>query len=349
MTKLFRDEVTSIKGYHLDEQKGIKLNQNEAPWDIPVPLKAAVVEELLKTPWNRYPLGDVTRLKKKGAKYLKVWPDNLVFANGSNVLIQAIIIAAGIGKKILVFDPTFSVYELQAGILGARVVRVPLEEDFSIPLDKALKTIKSEHPAVIFIANPNAPTGNLFNPDAVKKIIEAAPGLVVIDEAYHPFSGSTVIEGIKQNEHLIVLRTFSKAFAGAGLRLGTLIADPEVAREVQKCLLPFCMNRFTFAAASVIFDHPEYVDDTCQKIVAERKRIYEEMKKITKITVHPSDSNYILFESAKPEELFRRLLDEGVVLRQIVDGRRFQCGLRVTIGAPLENNAFLIALKKWAR
>lgn len=349
MTKLFRDEVTSIKGYHLDEQKGIKLNQNESPWDIPVHLKAAVVEELLKTPWNRYPLGDHTRLKKKGAKHLKVWPDNLVFANGSNVLIQAIMIAAGIGRKVLVFDPTFSLYELQAEILGARVIRVPLEEDFSIPIDKTLKTIKTEQPSVIFIANPNAPTGNLFNPEALKKIIETSPGLVVVDEAYYPFSGVTVIDGIKQSEHLVILRTFSKAFSAAGLRFGTLVADPEVAREVQKCLLPFCMNRFTFAAASVIFDQADYVDEFCKKIVAERKRVYEEMKKISRITVYPSDSNYILFESPRPEDLFRRLIDSEVVIRQITDRRRFQFGLRVTIGSPDENDTFLAALKKWAR
>ena len=158
-----------------------------------------------------------------------------------------------------------------------------------------------------------------------------------------------VIDGIKQNEHLVVLRTFSKAFSAAGLRLGLLVADPEIAREVQKCLLPFCMNRFTFAAASVIFEHADYVDDLCKKIVAERKRVCEEMKKISKITVHPSDSNYILFESPKPEELFRRLLDSEVVIRQITDGRRFQFGLRVTIGNPQENDAFLAALKKWAR
>ena len=151
----FRQEVIDLPAYHLDSHKGVKLNQNESPWDIPVELKAMVVEKILQVPWNRYPLGDLLVLKKKMAKYLGVWPDNLVFANGSNVLIQTLTFATCIDRTVLVVDPTFGVYEIEAKLFGNKVVRVPLREDFSLPKDQLIRTIKKERPGIIFIAKEN--------------------------------------------------------------------------------------------------------------------------------------------------------------------------------------------------
>jgi len=181
----FRQEVIDLPAYHLDSHEGIKLNQNESPWDVPVEIKAKVVENLVKVAWNRYPLDDLLLLKKKMARHLGVWPDNLVFANGSNVLIQALTFSTSIQKQVLILDPTFGIYEIEAKLFGNKIIRVPLEEDFAISKDKLLRTIKKEKPGIIFIPNPNAPTGNLF--DLPNKLYRVAPWGIRIEPHYRRF------------------------------------------------------------------------------------------------------------------------------------------------------------------
>ncbi|MBI2339897.1 MAG: aminotransferase class I/II-fold pyridoxal phosphate-dependent enzyme, partial [Deltaproteobacteria bacterium] len=309
MTNFFRQEVLDLPAYHLEAHEGIKLNQNESPWDIPVELKAQVVENLLRLPWNRYPLDDQLLLKKKMAKLLEVWPDNLVFANGSNVLIQALTFATSVQQEVMILDPTFGVFEIEARLFANQVTRIPLNDDFSIPKDKILKAIK-RRPSLIFIPNPNAPTGNLFDPDVLRKIIETADCLVVIDEAYYPFSGFTVLDWVKEYDNLVVLRTFSKAFALGGLRLGWMIADPEAARQVQKCLLPFCISRLVMSAMLAVIEQPGYVKRYVKQISDERDRVYKALAKMSELTVYPSRANFILFEVDEPSQIFKKLLEE---------------------------------------
>lgn len=344
--KFFRQEVLDLPAYHLEAYEGVKLNQNESPWDVPVEIKAHVVEELLKIPWNRYPLEDPVTLKKMMAKYLGVWPDNLVFANGSNVLIQALTFATSVSKEVMIVDPTFGVYEIEARLFGNRILRVPLTDDFGIPADLFLKTLKKERPGIIFIPNPNAPTGNLFDLEVLKKIIESADGLVVIDEAYYPFSGVTLMEFQKEYDNLVILRTFSKAFALGGIRLGWMIAEPEVCRQVQKCLLPFCLGKLAYAVVLAVLEAPEYVEKYSFQILKERERLFSELKKMKELKAHPSHTNFILFEVEKSDVIFRKLLHEKVIVRQVNDGRRLKNALRVTVGTRDENDYFLKALKK---
>lgn len=341
---IFRQEVLDLSAYHLEAREGIKLNQNESPWDLPVELKTTVVEDLLKIDWNRYPLEDPVTLKKKMAKHLNVWPDNLVFANGSNVLIQALTFATSINRGIMIVDPTFGVYEIEGKLFGNKVTRVPLNDDFSLPVDKFIKTMKRVRPGIIFIPNPNAPTGNLFPSEDLIKIIISAECLVVIDEAYFPFSGVTLIDQIKEHDNLVILRTFSKAFALGGLRLGWMIADTEVCQQIQKCLLPFCLSRFTYTTAMVALDAPEYINHYVKILCSERDRVFRAMSQIPSIKVYPTQANFILFETSEAEKLFNQLLDQGVIVRQVSDGRRLSHALRVTIGSPEENDAFLAAL-----
>lgn len=346
LNQFFRKEVVTETAYHLDEHEGIKLNQNESPWDLPVPLKAKVVEELLKAPWNRYPLGEDLALKKKLAKYLNLWADNLLFANGSNVLIQALVLATSINKKVLIIDPTFSVYEIEANLMGNKVIKVPLDEEFQIPRDRVLKTIKKEKPSIIFIANPNAPTGTLLDYETLKAVIEIASCLVVIDEAYFPYSQTTFIDLVAHYENLVILRTFSKAFSLAGMRLGWLVADAEVTREVEKCLLPFCINRFSYVVANCVLDQPQYLEVQVQTIRKERDRVFKELDALSIVQAFPSKANFILFRVERAQSVFKKLLQEGVIVRQIGGSPSLENTLRVTIGTPEENNAFLLALRK---
>lgn len=342
----FRKEVLQTKAYHLDSPEGVKLNQNESPFDLPIDLKAKVMEEMIKTPWNRYPIQDHLLLQKKMAKYLQVWPDKLLFANGSNVLIQAIVMAASSPKKIMVFTPSFSLYELSGKLFGTRVIKVPLNEDYSIPLDTTLSLIEKENPAIIFIANPNAPTGNLFDEESLKTIIKKAPGLVVIDEAYYPFSNATALPWMEDHHNLIILRTFSKAFALAGIRLGTLIAEPEIISQIKKCVLPFCVNKFSYIVASCVLDKPKYLDKYCKEIIKERDKVYKSMTMFEELEVFPSETNFIFFKYQDSLKLYNDLLRQGIIIRDISDKKALKNCLRVTIGTHEENKLFLLGLRK---
>lgn len=342
--KYFRKNVLELPSYHLSVQDGIKLNQNESPWDIPVELKAEIIEKLTQTPWNRYPLGDEVELKKKMSKYLGVWPDNLTFANGSNVLIQALVQATSVNGKVMVLDPSFSVYELEGKLLGNKIVRFPLDDDFSLNENEFISTISSEKPNIIFIPNPNAPTGNGFSPRTLRNIIEASSCLVVIDEAYYPFSGFSAIEWVKEYVNLVVLRTFSKAFSLGGLRFGYMISEPDISYQIQKCLLPFCVNKLTYITVDTVLDQIEYVQAYTDKINLERDRVYSELKKLPQIQVYPSNANFIIFKVNQSERIFKELLSKGVILRDVGDGKKLKNILRVSIGTDKENDAFISAM-----
>src|SRR5262249_25936148 len=184
-----RKEVRGLKGYHLAAiPHRIKLNQNESPWDLPPSLKEKVVKRLGEAAWNRYPSPFCDPLRTKIAKREGWDPEGVVVSGGSNILIQVVMIAASVNGKIQTVTPSFSLYELEGAILGNRVTAVPLrKDDFSFPRDAFLKRMKSVKPKIVFLANPNAPTGNLFGEEDLLAVVKKAPGLVVIDEAYYPF------------------------------------------------------------------------------------------------------------------------------------------------------------------
>ena len=176
--------------------------------------------------------------------------------------------------------------------------------------------------------------------------MEECSSLVVIDEAYYPFSGSTVINWVRQYDNLIVLRTFSKAFAMGGVRFGYLAADAEIATQIDKCLLPFCLSKLTLACVDTVLDHTEYVDQYASEICKERDRVYDEMKDIEGITVYPTKANFILFKCDEAKNIQRQLLDKGIIVRDSSNGTSLLNSLRVSIGTKEENNAFLAALKE---
>lgn len=350
-TSYIRKEVLAMPGYHVPfEEQVIKLNQNESPWDIPAAVKGKVAERFLAVPLNRYTETEPVALKKKLAQFLGVTPEHLVIANGSNVLVQAIMLATAIGRKVMTLTPTFSVYRLESQLLANQLLEVPLNADFTLDADRVVAALKGETPQVLFIANPNAPTGNLFDREDLVRIIEAAPCPVVVDEAYFPFSEATLIDQVERLPNLIILRTFSKAFAMAGARLGYLITNPAAAAELSKVLLPFCVSAVTQIAAEVILEDAAWVKDYVDKIVGERERLYEEMAAIRGIHVFPSQANFILFkvqgEVDANKTLFHRLLAQKVLVRDVSDAGALRNCLRVSVGTAEENAQFIAALKK---
>jgi len=346
MKNFFRKEILSGKVYRVDHDEGVKLSQNECPWDIPIDLKVKITERLLKTDWNRYPLTELLDIQKKLAKWHGVLPDQIAVANGSNVLIQALINVIPRSSKVLIVDPTFVIYEMQAKLNGNKVIKVPLSEDFELLTEKTLATIKKEKPGIVFIPNPNAPTGTLFDKKSLHRIIQAAECPVVIDEAYYPFTEETVISWLEDFDNLIVMRTFSKAFALAGIRFGYLIADPDIAPQIEKFLMTFRLSNVTLAIIDEIIGNEDYVKDYVSDIVKERGRVFAELQKYDDIRVFHSEANFLLFRVPNAPALAQQLMTDGIIIRNICNDDSLKNCLRVAIGAPEENDAFLDALKR---
>lgn len=345
---LFRKDILAATVYSVAHvADAAKLNQNESPWDVPLSLKVAITERLIKTDFNRYPLAEPLQLKKKIAKRDNVLTDQIAIANGSNVLIQAIVNATSLKPKgkVLVIDPTFVVYAHQAATFGIPVVKVPLGENFSLSHEAVIAAIKKESPSVIFIPNPNAPTGNLFAKDSLYKIVKAANCLTVIDEAYYPFSNETLIDWLADFPHMMILRTLSKAFALAGVRVGYAIGDTEVIMQLEKALMPFCLSTISCVIAGEALDHADYVAGYVKDVLKQRRKLFDEMQQIAGVTAFPSDANFILFRSERAGEILRELKNAGILVRDVSDGGRLENCLRVSVGLPEQNEVFLSVLK----
>jgi histidinol-phosphate aminotransferase len=345
MSSLIRKEVRRLKGYRLSAvPHRIKLNQNESPWDLPSPLKDKIIGRLRGAAWNRYPSPFCDPLRSKIAEREGWVPEGVVVSGGSNILIQALTIAAAVGGKILTVSPSFSLYEIEGALLGNRVVSVPLKGgDFSFPRDRFLARLKSLKPHIVFLANPNAPTGNLFGEKDLLAVVEKAPGLVVIDEAYYPFSGHTMAPHLKRYKNLVIVRTLSKAFSLGGVRLGYLLADPDVAAECLKAVLPFSVGVLTEAVGEAVLGEGAYVNGVVAEVIEGREMLYEGLRSLKGLTVFPSAANYVLFQSPKAEKIFSSLVEKGILIRN-VSMKGLPNALRVSVGTRDENRMFLEAM-----
>ncbi|MBI3540873.1 MAG: histidinol-phosphate transaminase [Deltaproteobacteria bacterium] len=346
MKNLIRKEVQQIKGYHLTRYAcQVKLNQNESPYDLPPALKEKALARLKDLSWNRYPTPHGEVLCKLIAEREGLSEESVLVSGGSNILIQAIVAASSIRGKILTVTPSFSLYELEGVLFNNRVVCVPLKkDDFSFPRDVFLKRLKKEKPNIVFLANPNAPTGNLFSEEDLLAVLETAKGLVVVDEAYYPFSQFTLSAHLKKYPHLVLLRTLSKAFSLGGVRLGYLLADPKIASEIQKIILPFSVGVLSQAVGETVLEDSSYVAPLVQKIILEREKLFAALKRLSGLKVYPSQTNFILFQSPQSKEIFEGLLEAGILIRD-VSTKNLPKALRVTVGTPEENGQFLRAMQ----
>ncbi len=348
LKNFFRKEILREKAYHLDAHpEAIKLNQNELPYDLPPELKTELLQRLNQLPLQRYPLPQPSRLKERLAGMLQVNPRQIQISNGSNVMIQALTLAASVGGKVMVVDPTFSVYEIEGKILGNRVIQVPLaKKDFGFPLKKFLQGMKAQKPRLIFIPNPNAPTGNLFPREDLLEVVSKAKCPVIIDEAYYQFSRKTLLPELGGFPNLIVLRTFSKGFGLGGVRVGYLVAHEEIAQQVEKVLLPYCLSTVSEAIAHFVLDHLSHFVSVVEEVRQERERMAVEMSLIKAIHVYPSQANFILFRTKNAKKCFDHLLKHGVLVRDVSNKDLLKNCLRVSVGRPEENDEFLAALEK---
>lgn len=325
----------------------IKLSRNENPYDVPKEIKEEIIEELLKTPWNRYPDGQSLRLRIKLADFLGFSADNILVGTGSGELIQVIVNGfIEEGDKVILPVPTFPLYEKILQQKKVEIIKILLnKEDFSLDFDM-LRDYFKYNPKLLILTNPNNPTGNfLIKEDDFEKI-QDFPGIILIDEAYYEFSGLTFLPYIENFPNIIILRTFSKAFSGAGIRLGYLISNPKIVNYLNNFKLPYNVNIFTQIAGEKLIDKWPLLKEKIEVIKEERDRIFEEMKNIKDIVPYPSEANFILFRSRKREEILKSCEEEGVALRDFSKEPLLENCLRVSIGDIKENDVFIKILKE---
>lgn len=329
----------------------IKLNQNESPYDVPDELKARIAERLKHRPWNRYPPFVARSFISAVAEATGWAEDGVLVANGSNELIQAVLaVSVSAGTRVVVPEPTFTLYRLMTEVNGGTVASVPLTEELRFDVDAIVRAARETDAAVIVLCSPNNPTGCWLTEEDVLHIHDHTDALVLLDQAYVEFGGYDGIPLLEGRPRLVVLRTFSKAMAMAGLRAGYLLAHPGLAAEVHKAKLPYNINFFTEVAAAEVLRGRALLAPGVEKIRAERDRLLAEMRSISGIRAFDSAANFVLFRVEAPSithtAVFQRLLEEhGILVRDVSRYPMLERCLRVNAGTHDETGAFLDALR----
>ena len=345
---IIRSEILALKAYHVPDATGmVKLDAMENPYRLPDAVRGELGMVAGAARINRYPDPGAQRLKVRLRTALRVPAGaDLVLGNGSDEIIQMLTMAvARPGAVVLGVEPAFVMFRMIATFCGVRFAGVPLRADFSLDTDVMLAAIKAEQPALIFIAWPNNPTGNLFDAAAIERIIDAAPGIVVIDEAYHAFAQQTFMDRLPRHPNLLVMRTLSKSGL-AGLRLGVLAGAPAWLAHIDKVRLPYNVNVLTQLAAETILQHDALLDEQAAVLRAGRERMQADLRAIPGVVAFPSAANFILFRVAHAVAVFEKLKQRGVLIKNL-DGSHpalADC-LRVTVGTPEENAQFIAALR----
>lgn len=342
-----RPEIAALRAYRLAQSAPVKLNQNESPEDWPDAFKDEVLRSVAARPWNRYPPVDGADLRRALAASAGVGPEMVAVTNGSNEAILALVQTFASGRAVVVTAPGYSMSTPLALVGGARVRAVLLREDLSLDVAAMCTAALEPDAALAFIASPNNPTGNAFAGEALQAVIGASPGIVVIDEAYADFTPTSMIRALASYPNLVVLRTFSKAFALAGVRLGWIAAREEIVAAVRKALPPYNVGVFAQEAALAALRRPELVRARAAAIIAERERVAAALGQLPGVIRYPSQTNFILFHTPRPaDEVYQGLLARGVLIRDVSAQPRLEGCLRVTIGRSDENDAFLAALRE---
>ncbi|HYA85542.1 MAG TPA: histidinol-phosphate transaminase [Nitrospirota bacterium] len=337
---LIRPQVRKLAAYHVDEtQVRIKLDAMENPFPMPPAVRREIAAVVKSTPLNLYPDPSAKVLKQEIASLWKMNPEHMIIGNGSDELIQAIVLA--FGGPVLIPSPTFAMYEITSRALAQNVVSIPLDENFDIDADLMTKKARERKAKVIFLACPNNPTGNRFSDSAIRKILDEANAAIVIDEAYFSFSGKTYLPLLKKYPNMIVLRTLSK-IGFAGLRIGVLAASRSIVVELNKIRLPYNINGLSQAVAVRALAHRDVINRQISLLISERKKLYNIFSAMPGVTAYPSETNFIMIRTnADATVIHRKLKQAGILIKNLSKPGPLKNCLRVTIGTPEENKEFL--------
>jgi histidinol-phosphate aminotransferase len=345
-----KPEVRALRPYSLSPHRArVKVNQNENPWDAPARIKEETRRRLETRRWSRYPDFLPASLHERLAEFSGWRPDGIIAGNGSNELIQALLmVTVGPGKRVLISEPTFALYRQISTVLGGEVISVPLTRELSYDINALQKTIGDVQPEVTIVCSPNNPTGCMLSDEDLRALLRSTSGLVVVDEAYHEFAGHSVVPLLRDHENLVVLRTFSKAMAMAALRVGYLLAAPELASEFSKAVLPYNLNAVSQTAAEVAVEmYEDELRPLVRKISAERERLYDELSRIAGLTPVRSSANFMVVKSSiDPTQVFRELIKRDILIRDVGGYPMLRDYFRLSVGTPDENDLLLSALRE---
>ncbi|MGD0276787.1 MAG: histidinol-phosphate transaminase [Syntrophales bacterium] len=341
--KLVREEVLAQKAYSIElVDCRIKLDANENPYGLSDELRSLFLGKIAGIALNRYPEPGSRYLVSRLATYLGVDQRSVLVGNGSDEIIQMICMALGKpGACMVVPTPTFVMYRITGRNLGWRVIEVPLDEHFDLDQAATLEAIALNSPSLIFLSSPNNPTGNCFSSDKIEKVIAAAPGIVVVDEAYGAFSGRSLLPLMREYGNLVILRTLSKV-GMAAMRIGFLIAPLSLAEEFHKVRLPYNLNTFSQAAAVFYLDHETVFSGQINDIIQEREKLIEALRNLKGIHPWPSHANFIFFScDFESDHVYNYCIQNGILMKDFNGPGMMENCLRVTVGTQKENKEFI--------
>ncbi|KNZ33592.1 MAG: histidinol-phosphate aminotransferase [Methylibium sp. NZG] len=349
LSRHIRQDLQSMHGYAVQPSAGlVKLDTMENPFRLPEPLQRALGERLGAVALNRYPAerGDVLRAALAAHAQMPAGCD-LMLGNGSDELITMLTLACDVpGATVLAPLPGFVMYELSAKLQGLKFIGVPTTPDFELDLPAMLAAVREHQPSLVYLAYPNNPTANLWCDAAIDAIIDAAPGLVVMDEAYQPFAARDSMQRLARHPHVLVMRTMSK-FGLAGVRIGYLMGRTEVIREVDKLRPPFNISVLNCEAALFALEHADEYARQAAVIRSERDALQVALKAMNGVTPFPSQANMILARVVDAKRSFEGMKAQGVLVKNVsaLHPLLANC-LRLTVGTPPENQQMLHALQK---
>ncbi|MBN1129034.1 MAG: histidinol-phosphate transaminase [Chitinispirillaceae bacterium] len=340
-TALINSSIRALKAYHLEpEECAIKLNQNENPYDWPRQIKEEVARYCVERPWNRYPPFIPEQLKDDLAKYAGVEKGSVIVGNGSNEMLLVLLLSLVTRDSTVVFcEPTFTVYKLLVSGLAATPNTVPLTRELTYDIPAIIAAVERYPGSMLILCSPNNPTGSTIGENDLRSILREHKGFCVFDQAYVEFGGYDAIPLLKDHPNLIVTRTFSKAFAGAGLRLGYLVGNPDIVREINKIKLPYNLNFLIEYTAQTLLKNRDAIFSTHQTITVERDHLLTFLKTLPLDEVYPSAANFILIRYREKARLFDALKRSGILVRDVSSYPMLEGCLRISIGTPHENEA----------
>jgi histidinol-phosphate aminotransferase len=341
--------VRAIKAYSLAPLEApIKINQNENPFGMPAEIKGEVLRRVAEQDWARYPEFVPAALLEKLAAYTGWRADGIMAGNGSNEMIQSVVNSVvEKGVTVVLPDPTFSVYQQVIKVAGGEVASVLLNEDLTFDVPRLKAELIERKAALAIICSPNNPTGCTINRAELVDLLTSTSALIVVDQAYLEIGGENFVPLLNEHPNLVILRTFSKAMAMGGLRVGYCLAAPELITEFNKAKMPYSLNFFSMTAAEVALDHQHLLQPLVTAMQSEQKQLFTKLGRIDGLEPVASAANFFAVKTAiAPKELFTQLHARGILIRDVSSAPLLKDYVRISVGTPAENDALLTALSE---
>jgi histidinol-phosphate aminotransferase len=345
-----RDDLRSFEGYHspqVDVQ--VRLNTNESPYAPPAEFVQRYTDALRDVAWHRYPDRGARDLRTALGASLGQPAERLLCANGSNEILQTLLLTyGGAGRRAAIFEPTYALHAHIAEITNTEIVTGDRQPDFAVDAGAAVALVRSTRPSLVFLCSPNNPTGTVEPRETVEQLLAVVAeigGLLVVDEAYGEFAPWSAFELASDDQPLVVVRTYSKVWSLAAVRLGYAVAPTWVIDELDKVLLPYALSVPTQLAGTIALDFHSEMEKRVSALVEERGRLFAALTEMPALEVVPSGANFLLVRvNGDAHELWRRLLERGVLVRDFSSRPGVEGCFRITVGSPEESDEFLAAI-----